>query len=397
MTRRAVETDVCIVGSGISAAMVAERLARTTTAKILVVEAGDDTVPLGQRARGARAISPLQRESVGTRSPRGVRGRRTAAIALDAGRRTGDALGRRDAALFAGRLQAEVALRRRHRLADHLRGARPVLPGSGRAHGHRGRAGAGRPRSARQTVPAAGDSADVQPRAAQEVGVERRHRDVESAVGEELDSVSRTAAVLPQRHLLADLPDRRQVLAGFHVERASQRESSHADDAHARPKAGARSSDGATVSHAIAVNSDRPNEPVELHAKLFVVAAGYTWSSHLLLLSAQDKAPNGVANGSGLVGKYLAGHRNVQAIVELPLRLYPGMNEQHSLVTKQFMRLKAGSEYIRHDLRDLGIVAGQDAASRRRQRRAHARRRDSRRLAPTRRRRARRASARTTT
>jgi quinoprotein glucose dehydrogenase len=27
------------------------------------------------------------------------------------------------------------------------------------------------------------------------------------------------------------------------------------------------------------------------------------------------------------------------------------MNEQHSLVTKQFMRLKAGSEYIRHDLR----------------------------------------------
>src|SRR5678816_1225928 len=50
MTRRAVETDVCIVGSGISAAMVAERLARTTTAKILVIEAGDDTVPLAQRA-----------------------------------------------------------------------------------------------------------------------------------------------------------------------------------------------------------------------------------------------------------------------------------------------------------------------------------------------------------
>ena len=50
MTRRAIETDVCIVGSGISAAMVAERLARTTAAKILVVEAGDDTVPLAQRA-----------------------------------------------------------------------------------------------------------------------------------------------------------------------------------------------------------------------------------------------------------------------------------------------------------------------------------------------------------
>ena len=50
MRRRAVETDVCIIGSGISAAMVAERLARTTAAKILVLEAGDDTVPLAQRA-----------------------------------------------------------------------------------------------------------------------------------------------------------------------------------------------------------------------------------------------------------------------------------------------------------------------------------------------------------
>src|ERR1051325_6224396 len=48
--RRAIESDVCIVGSGISAAMVAEKLARVTTASIVVVEAGDDTVPLSQRA-----------------------------------------------------------------------------------------------------------------------------------------------------------------------------------------------------------------------------------------------------------------------------------------------------------------------------------------------------------
>src|SRR5437016_7067773 len=44
------ESDVCIIGSGISAAMVAERLARTTSAKIVVVEAGDDAPPLSQRA-----------------------------------------------------------------------------------------------------------------------------------------------------------------------------------------------------------------------------------------------------------------------------------------------------------------------------------------------------------
>src|SRR4051812_28575645 len=98
------------------------------------------------------------------------------------------------------------------------------------------------------------------------------------------------------------------------------------------------------ISHAIALDRANPSEPVELHAKQFIVAGGYVWSSHLLLLS-------GVANSSGLVGKYLAGHRNVQTFITLPMKLYPGMNEQHSLVTKQFMRAKAGDKFMRHDLR----------------------------------------------
>jgi len=108
------------------------------------------------------------------------------------------------------------------------------------------------------------------------------------------------------------------------------------------------------VSHAVAVERDRPRDTLEIHAKQFVVAGGYVWSSHLLLLSAQAGAPDGLANRSGLVGKYLAGHRNVQAFIALPLRLYPGMNEQHSLVTKQFMRVAPGAmgaRYVRHDLR----------------------------------------------
>ena len=91
--------------------------------------------------------------------------------------------------------------------------------------------------------------------------------------------------------------------------------------------------------------------PVTFRAKRFVVAAGYVWSSHLLLLSASTRVPNGVANRSGTVGKYLGGHRNQQAFVELPLRLYPGMNGQHSLVTKQFMRSPPTERYLRHDLR----------------------------------------------
>src|SRR5688500_20136797 len=52
-----------------------------------------------------------------------------------------------------------------------------------------------------------------------------------------------------------------------------------------------------------------------------------------------------------MVGKYMTGHRNVFAFVKLPVRLYPGMNEQHSLVTKQFMRPGKLERYVRHDLR----------------------------------------------
>jgi len=102
-----------------------------------------------------------------------------------------------------------------------------------------------------------------------------------------------------------------------------------------------------------ALQRDRPDEPLHVRAKTFVVACGYAWSPYLLLVSADRRFPNGLANSSGLVGKYLCGHRSVQAFIELPLELYPGINEQHSLVTKAFMRPNpaASARYLRHDLR----------------------------------------------
>ena len=112
------------------------------------------------------------------------------------------------------------------------------------------------------------------------------------------------------------------------------------------------------VAHA--VQRDRPNEPLEIRAKTFVVAGGYVWSSHLLLLSTSPRFPNGIANRSGLVGKYLTGHRNVQGFIALPLKLYPGMNEQHSLVTKQFMRVPKYDKFLRHDLRVWESAVGKD-------------------------------------
>ena len=91
--------------------------------------------------------------------------------------------------------------------------------------------------------------------------------------------------------------------------------------------------------------------PVTIEAKTVVLAAGFVWSPHLLLLSRDANHPNGLANRSGLVGKYLAGHRNINAYLRVPLDLYPGINTQHSLVSKQFMRPARSSRYLRHDLR----------------------------------------------
>jgi glucose dehydrogenase len=114
------------------------------------------------------------------------------------------------------------------------------------------------------------------------------------------------------------------------------------------------------VDHAVARDRDRPDEPVELRARTFVVAGGYVWSPHLLLLSASDRFPQGLANRHGLVGKYLAGHRSVGAFVRLPVRLYPGINSQHSLVTTKFMRPGPQSRYLRHDLRAWESAVGSE-------------------------------------
>jgi glucose dehydrogenase len=114
------------------------------------------------------------------------------------------------------------------------------------------------------------------------------------------------------------------------------------------------------ITHASANSTERPAEEIELRAKTFVLAAGFTWSPHLLLLSTSTKYPAGVANRSGMVGKYLCGHRNVAAQIKLPLELYPGMNTQHSLVTKKFMRPGALAKYVRHDLRVWESSAGRD-------------------------------------
>ena len=106
--------------------------------------------------------------------------------------------------------------------------------------------------------------------------------------------------------------------------------------------------------------TDASGENVTFEAKTFVLAAGFVWSPHLLLLSRDASYPDGLANRSGLVGRYLAGHRNVNAYLRLPLELYPGINLQHSLVSKQFMRAPRSKRYLRHDLRIWESTVGRE-------------------------------------
>ena len=114
------------------------------------------------------------------------------------------------------------------------------------------------------------------------------------------------------------------------------------------------------IDHAIAIDRDDPDNAIEFHATTFVIACGYVWSPHLLLLSQNTRFPEGLANSSGLVGKYLNGHRNVSAFVSLPMKLYPGINSSHSLVTKKFMRPGRLDRYVRHDLRIWESTVGRE-------------------------------------
>ena len=118
--------------------------------------------------------------------------------------------------------------------------------------------------------------------------------------------------------------------------------------------------DSDRIHHALAVDRDTPDSPVEFHARTFVLAGGYAWSPHLLLLSSSSRFPAGIANRSGLVGKYMTGHRNVSAFVRLPMQLFPGINSSHSLVTKKFMRPGPLERYVRHDLRIWESTAGNE-------------------------------------
>ncbi|OFW39703.1 MAG: hypothetical protein A3J29_08440 [Acidobacteria bacterium RIFCSPLOWO2_12_FULL_67_14b] len=115
-----------------------------------------------------------------------------------------------------------------------------------------------------------------------------------------------------------------------------------------------------TIAAAHGWHQDRPDEVTEYRAKTFVLASGQCWSPHLLLLSASARFPNGLANGSGLVGRYMNGHKFISAQAAIDEETFPGQNMTHSLISREYFRCGADKGFVRHDTRVWESAAGKE-------------------------------------
>ena len=346
--RRVVEADICIIGSGITAAMVAERVAEEREARIVVVEAGDEVVPLEQRvARRQRFLdygeNPWLRDHVDGLEAGGIQSR-----SMQVG---GQAM--HWGGVTPRFSPEDFRVKSLYGVGDDWPLTYDELdPFYQEAEERMGVAGGqgppdldprGRPYPlpelplswSLQRLKEWGEKAEIpfwsQPSAKTSVPYRGRPACCRSdtcfpicPIGAKYspDFTWRWLRDSGRVRLIPRTVVRRLVPAS----RSSRIES------------------------ASAVDRDR-GEVVEFRARSFVVACGYAWSPYLLLISATDRFPSGLANSSGLVGKYIGGHRSVNGFVLLPFKLYPGMNVQHSLVSKRFMRPGRLERYLRHDLR----------------------------------------------
>src|SRR5438132_1570948 len=70
--------------------------------------------------------------------------------------------------------------------------------------------------------------------------------------------------------------------------------------------------------------------------------------------------PNGLANRSGLVGRYMNGHKFVSATANIDDQTFPGQNMTHSLISREYFRCGADKPFVRHDTRVWESSAGRD-------------------------------------
>jgi glucose dehydrogenase len=117
---------------------------------------------------------------------------------------------------------------------------------------------------------------------------------------------------------------------------------------------------GDAISAAHAYHQDRPEQLNEYRARLFVLASGQCWSPHLLLLSANLKHGTGLANRSGMVGRFMNGHKFISAQATIDEQTFPGQNMTHSLISREYFRCAPGRPFVRHDTRVWESSAGKE-------------------------------------
>ena len=88
----------------------------------------------------------------------------------------------------------------------------------------------------------------------------------------------------------------------------------------------------------VAVEVERAGEQFEVSASIVVVACGAVNSAALLLRSAGDAHPNGLANSSGLVGRNYMVHNNTAVMAVHPTRRNPTVFQKTLAVNDFYLR-----------------------------------------------------------
>ena len=344
-----IECDVCIVGGGISAALFAEKFSELVPGRrLVVVEAGARLFDLENRMQYRERNLQYRGECMAGRLHRRSSCRRHH-LAHDGRRRIGDALGRARESFFSRGPASPFAVRARHRLAVDVgrsragTTARRTAGSASPAIRARIRkiAARSRTRCRRCRCPTVFDTSRAW---AEQSGIPFQScpqaKNTQPYDGRSICKRCNTCNICPTGARYSPDFTFKRLLA---TKRIALHDRTLVRRLIPEPHGGG-------IAAAEAVHPDRPGETTLYRAHTFVLASGYTWSPHLLLLSASPRYPDGLANRSGMVGRYMTGHPFVTAQVEVDGPFYPGMNEHHPLISREFFRCRPDRPYVRYDI-----------------------------------------------
>src|SRR3954454_4847195 len=105
----------------------------------------------------------------------------------------------------------------------------------------------------------------------------------------------------------------------------------------------------------VAAEVERGGGPPRIHARLFVLSAGAINSAAILLRSASDRHPHGLANSSGLVGRYYMNH-NCTALMGVMLLRVNHTRFPKTLCLNDFYFASSASDKPLGNLQPLGKI-----------------------------------------